>query len=207
MVKVDNLTFGYEEMPVLESLSIEARGGEILLIEGENGSGKTTLLNCITNLVNGGKNIYIEGKEVYLNKNVLKKVAYIMSSDCLYDYLTVRENIAFFKAMLGEGKEYEKKIEALCKEFGITELEDILVKNLSEGTRNKVYLAIMLSKKHSILIMDEPFTALDEGMQKYLLDYVQEYSKTQEKCAILVTHIKEFQRIATRRFLLKKQTC
>ena len=57
ILEVKNLTFGYEDEPVLENFNMSISKNEILLIDGENGAGKTTLLKCITNIINNGKNI------------------------------------------------------------------------------------------------------------------------------------------------------
>lgn len=204
MLEVRKLTFGYEEEPVINNISLKVSEKEIVLIEGDNGVGKTTLLKCIAGILNNGKKIYIDGVEVYDNKKALKKISFVMSDDFLYDYLTVDENILFFKNMFDESEEYEKKVQEYYEKFEICKYKNVLVKNLSQGTRNKVYLAVMLSKKHNILILDEPFTALDSEMQAAILDIVTAYKKEDNKCVIMVTHIEEFKQIATRKYKLKK---
>lgn len=80
----------------------------------------------------------------------------------------------------------------------------MIIISLPQGTRNKVYLAVMLSKKHEILILDEPFTALDSGTQEIILEFVSSYRKKPDKCVIMVPHIEEFKKIAARRHTLEK---
>lgn len=204
ILEVKNLTFGYEDEPILENFNMTISNNEILLIDGENGAGKTTLLKCITNIINNGKNIFINGIEVFSNKNVLKNISFIMSEDTLYDYLTLKENIIFFKTLFGEDDKYVKEVKSLCSELGIDKYEDYLIKNLSQGTRNKLYLSIMLSKSHNILILDEPFTALDKNTQSIMINKIKSNSKEKDKCVIMVTHVSEFKEISTRVMTVNK---
>ena len=204
ILEVKNLTFGYEDEPVLENFNMSISNNEILLIDGENGAGKTTLLKCITNIINNGKNIFINGVEVFSDKSVLKNISFIMSEDTLYDYLTLKENIIFFKTLFDEDDEYVDNVKSLCNELAIDKYEDYLIKNLSQGTRNKLYLSIMLSKKHNILILDEPFTALDKNTQSIMINKIKSNSKEKEKCVIMVTHVSEFKEISTRVMTINK---
>ena len=204
ILEVKNLTFGYEDEPVLENFNMSISKNEILLIDGENGAGKTTLLKCITNIINNGKNIFINGVEVFSDKSVLKNISFIMSEDTLYDYLTLKENIIFFKTLFDEDDEYVDNVKSLCNELAIDKYEDYLIKNLSQGTRNKLYLSIMLSKKHNILILDELFTALDKNTQSIMINKIKSNSKEKEKCVIMVTHVSEFKEISTRVMTINK---
>ena len=204
ILEVKNLTFGYEDEPVLENFNMSISKNEILLIDGENGAGKTTLLTCITNIINNGKNIFINGVEVFSDKSVLKNISFIMSEDTLYDYLTLKENFIFFKTLFDEDDEYVDNVKSLCNELAIDKYEDYLIKNLSQGTRNKLYLSIMLSKKHNILILDEPFTALDKNTQSIMINKIKSNSKEKEKCVIMVTHVSEFKEISTRVMTINK---
>ena len=162
------------------------------------------MLKCITNIINNGKNIFINGVEVFSDKSVLKNISFIMSEDTLYDYLTLKENIIFFKTLFDEDDEYVDNVKSLCNELAIDKYEDYLIKNLSQGTRNKLYLSIMLSKKHNILILDEPFTALDKNTQSIMINKIKSNSKEKEKCVIMVTHVSEFKEISTRVMTINK---
>jgi len=204
LLEVKNLRFGYDGAPVLDQFSMSAREKEIVLIDGENGAGKTTLLKCITNVLNNGESIFIKEKSVQEDKSVLRDVSFIMSDDTLYDYLTLRENIAFFKSLFGEDDSFITKVDALCVEFGITKYENYLIKSLSQGTRHKLYLAIMFSKRYNILILDEPFTALDKGTQTRVIEKMEAIAQQPGKCVLMVTHVSEFKKIATRTIALHK---
>ncbi len=205
IIEVKNLVFGYEEDRVLNNVSLEVKPGEILLIEGENGAGKTTLLKCMTGLLNNGKSIFINKKEVYKNRYLLKQNSFVMSEDFLYDYMTTDENILFFQKIFKEDEEFICKVNRYLADFDVEKYKDTLIKNLSQGTRSKVNLAIMLSKKHKLLILDEPFTALDVNTQEKLINLTKNYVQSVEKAIVMVTHINEFKKIATRVVEIKKE--
>lgn len=204
LIEVRNLTFGYEDIPTLDNFNLKVNNGEILLIEGDNGVGKTTLLKCIASIVNGGKDIYFEGKHLLEHKNEIKNISFVMSEDTLYEYLTVGENIKFYKNLFNEKSIYEEKAKEYIQLFNIQQYCNVLVKNLSQGTRNKLYLAIMLSKNFKSLILDEPFTALDKSTQEKIISKIKFEAINNNKSVIMVTHIEQFKKIATRRFTILK---
>ncbi|MCI5997083.1 MAG: ABC transporter ATP-binding protein [Parvimonas sp.] len=204
ILEVRGLTFGYEDNLVLKDLNLYVNENEIVLLDGDNAVGKTTLLKCITGIINNGKNVYINGMEVFDRKNLLKNISFVMSEDTLYDYLTLNENIEFFKMLFREDENFTKKVKILCKQLNIDKYENFLVKKLSQGTRNKLYLSIMLSKKFNILILDEPFTALDKDTQEFMIEKIKQISDEKQKAVLMVTHIEEFKKISTRKIRLEK---
>lgn len=204
ILSVENLSFGYDDCPVFKNFSCSISAGEICLIDGKNGSGKTTLLKCMTSLINEGENIYYKGESVKENRELLKNISYIMSEDTLYDYLTVAENIDFYKNLFSESAEFVEKIMSILKELGCEQYKNFLIKNLSQGTRNKVYLSIMISKNSTILILDEPFTALDKCSQEYFIKYIYKQNQNTGKTIVLVTHINQFKSIATKTIIVEK---
>lgn len=204
ILEVRGLTFGYEDNLVLKDLNLYVNENEIVLLDGDNAVGKTTLLKCITGIINNGKNVYINGMEVFDRKNLLKNISFVMSEDTLYDYLTLNENIEFFKMLFREDENFTKKVKILCKQLNIDKYENFLVKKLSQGTRNKLYLSIMLSKKFNILILDEPFTALDKDTQEFMIEKIKQISDEKQKAVLMVTHIEEFKKISTREIRLEK---
>ncbi|KAF2955422.1 ABC transporter ATP-binding protein [Marinitoga sp. 38H-ov] len=207
LIEVRNLTFGYEDIPILKNFNLKVNNGEILLIEGDNGVGKTTLLKCIGAILNGGKNVYFEGKHLLEHKDLIKNISFVLSEDTLYEYLTVGENIKFYKNLFNENHNYDAKIKEYIELFGIEQYYDVLVKNLSQGTRNKLYLAIMMSKNFKALVLDEPFTALDKMTQEKIISKIKFEAMENNKAVIMVTHIDEFKKIATRRINITKFEC
>lgn len=204
LLKVDNLSFSYDETMVLKDVSLTVDVGEIVKLDGVNGAGKTTLLKCMTAILNQGKDVFVEGVAVAEHKGVLKDIAFVMAEDTLYDFLTVNENIAFFKVLFDEGDVFMQEVADFCKLLAIDGYGDTLVKHLSQGTRHKVYVVIMLSKKHKLLLMDEPFTALDKTMQGLLMDRILSYRDSKDQALMMVTHMAAFDDVFTRVVSLEK---
>lgn len=205
ILSVRNLTFGYKDCPVFENFSCSIAEGDFCLIEGINGAGKTTLMKCLTSLINQGIGIYYRGQEIAKNKHCLVNLSYVMSEDTLYDYLTVDENIAFYRSLFGEDEAFSQRIYAVLEDLGCTQYRDFLIKNLSQGTRSKIYMAIMLEKKADVLLLDEPFTALDQTSQEYFCRLIQKQNQETRKTVVLVTHIAQFKALATTKIQITKR--
>ena len=201
-LSVKNLSYSYDQVLVLQDINLNISTHEVVLIKGINGSGKTTLLKCMAGILNSGKNIYIDNIELKNKKELFRRISYIMSGDTLYDYLTVRENIKLFSELFQENTEFYDKVVELMTIMKLNGYQDYLVKHLSSGTRHKVYLSVMLSKKSDILILDEPFSSIDKESQELMTEYIASLKKN--KLIIFVTHIKEFEKLATRTIELNK---
>jgi ABC-type multidrug transport system ATPase subunit len=191
-----DLTFGYEDCPVLDRFSCSIEGGAIVRLDGVNGSGKTTLLNCFTTIVNSGRQVFYKGVEVATARELVRNLSYVMSEDTLYDYMTVRENVGFFDALFGGSASFANHVQAVLAQLSCDTFGDVLVKNLSQGTRSKVYLAIMLAKEADVLLLDEPFTALDKQSQGILIDHTRRLNREQGLTVVFVSHVDEFKQLA-----------
>lgn len=197
ILSVQGLTFGYKDCPVFDNFSCNIKAGTITRLAGINGAGKTTLLKCMTALVNQGKCIYYKGTEIANKKSLLSSLSYAMSDDTLYDYLTVEENINFYRALFQVGSSFTNEAFRILRLLKCDQYLDFLIKNLSQGTRSKVYTAICLAKPAEVYLLDEPFTALDKQSQSFFCKYIQQIYLEQKKTFVLVTHIDEFQSLAT----------
>jgi len=204
LLEVRDLTFGYEDAPVLDKFNMELLPQEILLLDGEDGAGKTTLLKCIANIINNGVGIFINGTNVEKDKTNVNQISFVMGEDTLYDYLTVDENIRFFKSLFDESDDFIAKARNTCSEFGIEKYENYLVQSLSQKIRHKLYLAIMLSKQHNILMLDEPFVTLDKRTQRRLMTKIKKTAKDSHSAVILVTNMNEFKSFVTRTVQVNK---
>lgn len=204
-LEVRNLNFSYDKIQILDNINLSVEKNEVLLITGNNGSGKTTLLKCISGVLHSEGKFFLDNVPIQKNNHLRKKISYIMSEDTLYDYLTVKENINFFKSLFEEDDEFINKTNDYIQLLQIQEYNDFLVKNLSQGTRHKVYLSIMLSKSSEVFLLDEPFTALDADSQEKIIDDLNKIFKQDDKCAIIVTHIDKFKSIATREYKMGKE--
>ncbi len=197
ILSVKNLTYGYDDCPVFRDFSVSFEEGKIYCITGENGAGKTTLLKCISSLENNSKNIYYVNEPIEKNKDLLQNISYIMSEDTLYPYMTVSENIMFYANLFYKTSDFKNKVNYILNKIGCDLYKNYLVKNLSQGTRNKIYLSIMLSKDAKVFLLDEPFTALDKQSQEIFFNLIKEKNLKEKATIIIVTHIEEFKKISS----------
>lgn len=196
---------GHENAPILEDINLEVKEGEFLAILGPSGSGKSTLLRIIAGLIPASK-----GTVTYLGnaiQGVNPGVAMVFQSFALFPWLTVLENV-----MLGlEGKKLSKteKYDKALKVIDIVGLdgfENAYPKELSGGMRQRVGIGRALVSDPDVLLMDEPFSALDvltaENLRRDLLELWLD-KKIPTKSIILVTHgIEEAVYMADRAIIL-----
>lgn len=173
MLKITDLTFGYNEAPVLENISLDLEDGKVLAITGPSGVGKTTLLNLIAGLLPASEGSIVSD---------FKKVAYIFQDHRLFPWLTAIDNVN----IVCDDKESAQKALGL-----LFEDEDILPKfpsELSGGMKQRVAIARAMAYGGDLMLMDEPFKSLDEQTKnktrKALFDYIRENGMS----AVIVTH-------------------
>lgn len=179
-----------QELLVLENVDFELKEGEIVALLGKSGSGKSTLLRIIAGLIAPSK-----GEVIYRDHPVHKPVqgiAMVFQSFALMPWLTVLENVELGLEAQGVSKEERRKraIEAIDI-IGLDGFESAFPKELSGGMRQRVGFARALVINPDVLLMDEPFSALDvltaENLKSDLLELWQE-KKTHTNGIILVTH-------------------
>ena len=194
MLKIKNLTAGYNSKIVIKNLSLTARKGKITTIIGKNGCGKSTLLKSVCGLlqVNEGE-IYLENKDItgLTNGERAKSIAYLSQSKDLPDVsagrLVLSGRYPYLTYPRRYGKtDFETARKAMA-DMGISELWDEPVKNLSGGTRQKVYIAMALCQQAPLILMDEPTTYLDIGQQLKFSETVKSLSES-GRTLLLVLH-------------------
>lgn len=195
MLVVKNLTFSYKNTPVLKDISFKAAAGEHIAIIGESGSGKSTLLKALRgeyDLDNGHvfwKDEAILGPKfnLVIGYDYMKYVAQEFE---LMPYISVAENIGkhlsnFYKT------EKNERVAELLEVVELTAFKDIKVKLLSGGQKQRVALARALAKAPEILLLDEPFSHIDNFKKQSLRRNVFSYLKTKNTTCIVATHDKE----------------
>lgn len=191
LLEVKNLCMTYrtrdKEMEVLRDVNISVEEGEFVSILGPSGCGKTTALRTIGGLVTrSGGSIRIAGKEI---AGPGKDRGFVFQQDGLYPWLTVIENVAFGLKIRGLPKqERHRQGQKFIDLVGLTGFENYYPYEISGGMRQRTNLARALVTDPAILLMDEPFAALDaqnrEIMQLELLRIAEQTAKT----VLLVTH-------------------
>uniref|UniRef100_A0A7C3RQC8 Nitrate/sulfonate/bicarbonate ABC transporter ATP-binding protein n=1 Tax=Dictyoglomus thermophilum TaxID=14 RepID=A0A7C3RQC8_DICTH len=211
LLKLENITvsFTFPEgiVTVLDNINFTVNEGDFLALLGPSGSGKSTLLRIIAGLIkpNKGK-VYFKGKEI---KDINPGVAMVFQNFALFPWLTVLENVELgLKAKGLPPEERRKKATEAIDLIGLDGFENAYPKELSGGMRQRVGFARALVMEPDILLLDEPFSALDvltaENLRNDLIELWIE-KRIPTKAIILVTHsIEEAVYMADRIILLSK---
>jgi NitT/TauT family transport system ATP-binding protein len=162
VMEADGIGFEYsKEEQVLEDISFDADNDEFVTIIGPSGCGKSTLLRIIAGLIipTSGKVLY-RGKEV---KGPNPEVSFIFQDFALLPWLTNIENVklGFSFSNMGD-KEKDRRAAELLDNFGLSEFEDSYPNVLSGGMKQRVGIARAIASSPKLLLMDEPFSSLDE---------------------------------------------
>lgn len=193
---------GESSLPVLRRVSLGARSGEFVAILGPSGCGKSTLFNVLAGLLRKDRGtIMIDDNPV---ESGLGEVAYMQQKDLLFPWRTIRRNILLGPEVSGDRSgATQEEANRLMTRVGLKGFEDHYPAELSIGMRQRAALVRTLLLHKDILLLDEPFGALDamtrSVMQRILLELWTEYHKT----VLLVTHdIEEALLLADRIYLL-----
>ncbi|NSL51356.1 ABC transporter ATP-binding protein [Calidifontibacillus erzurumensis] len=187
----------------LENISISIEEGEFISFLGPSGCGKTTLLSIIAGLIEPTSGtIKIDGIQV---KNRKGLIGYMLQQDYLFPWKTIEENILLgLKIMKKDSEENRQRALHLLNEMNLGNVEKQYPRELSGGMRQRVALVRTLSTNPKILLLDEPFSALDYQTKLKLENLVFRTLKEYNKTALLVTHdIGEAIAMSDRIFLLK----
>jgi putative hydroxymethylpyrimidine transport system ATP-binding protein len=192
VLEFEKISFDYNEggnqpLQVLAEMSFQISEGELVSIIGPSGTGKTTLFRLITGLEQPSQGeILINGKN---SANRLGSVGYMPQQDLLMPWRTVIDNAAIPLEIKGVGKEEaHKQVVELLAEFGLSGVENRYPDELSGGMKQRVSFLRSILSGSNILLLDEPFSALDAitrlSMQEWLLEQWQKWKKT----ILFITH-------------------
>jgi len=182
------LTKTFDSVRAVDGIDLAAREGEFLVLLGPSGCGKTTLLRMIAGLETPSSGqILINGQDVTGLPPRARDIAMVFQSYALYPHLTVFNNIAFPLRAQGAGKAaVHDKVTWAATMFGIQTLLDRKPRQLSGGERQRVALARTLMEDRPVVLMDEPFSALDAITRFQLQDLAAELLAG--RTVLLVTH-------------------
>jgi len=180
----------------INNASFEVEEGEIFVIMGLSGSGKSTLLRCLNRLIEPTSgSVKVDGTDVMgLNKEELRefrkdKFGMVFQNFALFPYRSVLENVEFGLEIQGvEKEERVKKAEKAIEQVGLSGWEDQKPDQLSGGMQQRVGLARALAVDTDILLMDEPFSALDPLIKKEMQDKLLELYEHIDKTIVFITH-------------------
>jgi ABC-type nitrate/sulfonate/bicarbonate transport system ATPase subunit len=184
-VEARDLTKRYGDTLVFEDLDAEVHEGELFCLLGPSGCGKTTLLHLIAGLeepTDGG--VYFNGDRV---EGPDYRRGVVFQDPHLYPWLTVRENVEFGPEVRGEGADGDR-VTDLLRMVGLEEFEDSSPSELSGGMAQRVSLARTLANDPELLLMDEPFSALDALTKMELQEELVGLMGKLDMTAVFVTH-------------------
>jgi NitT/TauT family transport system ATP-binding protein len=175
------------EVRVLDDLSFTINERDFVSIIGPSGCGKTTIFNIIAGLLDPDSgSMHYRGKEI---ESLRGRVGYMMQKDLLFPWRTVLGNVLLGLETRGVDRdEAEGKAREYLKDFGLSGFENAYPKTLSGGMRQRVALIRTLIMDPEILLLDEPFSALDYQTRLYLEGVLKDAVQTYNKTVILVTH-------------------
>jgi len=192
-VRVRGLTkrFGRSgEAAAAQEVAFEAPRGSITALLGPSGSGKTTVLRLIAGLeVPDGGRVEIDGVDVTRVPVQRRGVGFVFQGYALFEHLSVRRNIAFGLELLEVPRaQREARVEELISLVQLTGLADRLPSQLSGGQRQRVAFARALATRPSLLLLDEPFGALDTQVRLELRQWLRALHQKTHVTTVLVTH-------------------
>ena len=194
MIEYKHVALRYTDTDILKDVNLCIEDGEFMVLVGPSGSGKTTMLKMVNRLLEPTDgNIYMDGKRIkdYDERDLRLSTGYVLQAIALFPNLTVAENIALIPEMKGWTKsQIASKTEELLDKVGLPAVEYAkrMPSELSGGEQQRVGIVRAMIGQPKILLMDEPFSALDAISRKQLQVLTKELHREFGTTIIFVTH-------------------
>ncbi|OPD57128.1 ABC transporter ATP-binding protein [Bacillus anthracis] len=201
ILQFHNVSFHYDEKPIINELNASIQDKEFVSIIGPSGCGKSTLFRLITGLEE------VSTGQIELTETKSHPVGYMPQKDMLLPWRTIIENAALPLECQGvQKKEAQIKAKELLQKFGLQGYETKYPKDLSGGMRQRVSFIRTLLTGGEILLLDEPFSALDALTKASLQEWLFEQWKEWEKTILFITHdVEEALFLSNRIFVVENQ--
>lgn len=209
-LSISHLSVNFGERSVISDLSFDLKQGEIASLLGPSGCGKTTLLRAIAGLIQPNSGTIRFGTQLVGVSSVVlppnkRGTGYVPQQGALFPHLTVAKNIAFgLDRELNSKKQISEITEEMVNLIGMQGLEKRLPSQLSGGQQTRVALARALAIKPRLILLDEPFSALDAVLREELRTEVVGLLRKLGSTAILVTHDREEALVSSDRVILMR---
>lgn len=196
-IEVRNVSKRFENYTALDRVSLSIEEGELIALLGPSGSGKTTLLRILAGLESPDEDpasaVLFEGREVTASDPVERRVGFVFQHYALFRNMTVGENIAFGlevrpKDRRPSQEKIQQRVRELLQLIQLEPLSNRYPSQLSGGQRQRVALARALAIEPRVLLLDEPFGALDAKVRKQLRQELRQLHERIPVTTILVTH-------------------
>jgi osmoprotectant transport system ATP-binding protein len=209
VIEFKNVTKAYGDHIILENFCLTVEEGAFVTIIGSSGCGKTTVLKMVNGLIlpTGGE-VFVDGENIR-NKNLTelrRNIGYAIQGSVLFPHMTVEQNIAYVPSLLNK-KDKERTKAAVARWMGIVGLEENMKERypseLSGGQQQRVGIARALAASPRILLMDEPFGAVDEITRGQLQTELKQIYEKTKITVLFVTHdISEALKLGTKVLVL-----
>ena len=192
-IELDQVTKRYQGVPVVNDVSISVAEGEFLVLLGPSGSGKSTLLRAIAGLteIDRGR-VSLHGRDVTHVNAREREVGFVFQHYALFRHMTIGENIEFaLRVRHAKAAERRARRQELLRLVALEGMDDRLPAQLSGGQQQRIAVARALAHRPKVLLMDEPFGALDAKIREELRRTIRQIQRELGISTILVTHDQE----------------
>lgn len=211
MIEFKNVSKSYGEKEIVKDFSLHIKNGEFVSFIGSSGSGKTTLLKMINALiVPSSGDVFVRGKSIKSQDEIKlrRSIGYCLQGNGLFPHLNVYENIAY---VLNLSTKFSKRDiskmvdEAMSLAYLESSFKGAYISELSGGQAQRVGIARSLVAKPEILLLDEPFSAVDEITRAELQTTLKDIHQTTKATIVLITHdVNEALKLSSRVLVLNK---
>jgi len=192
-LSLNNVSHSYEDLSVLQNLNLTVKPGELVVLVGPSGCGKTTLLNILSG--------YLKPSSGSVERVGIIRTVY--QHDGLFPWLTVKENISMGLRLIENKSQHENELRELIELIHLQGFENHYPHQLSGGMRQRVELSIVIAGDSDILLMDEPFSALDYQTRLRMRVELVRLLEKRPRTVVFVTHdIEEAVQLADRVLVL-----
>lgn len=191
LLELKNICFSYHSMegetPALTDINFTVKEGEFVAVVGPSGCGKSTILNLISGLIKPESgSIFVKGQP--LEESDIN-IGYMLQKDHLFEWRTIYRNVILgLEIQKKLNDDTKAKVEEMLRTYGLEEFRNARPSQLSGGMRQRAALIRTLALEPSLLLLDEPFSALDYQTRLSVADDIGQILKAQKKTALLVTH-------------------
>lgn len=204
MLVATDLAFTRAERHLAYRFSLTAAPGEITAVSGPSGAGKSTLLDLVAGfLAPQSGTLTLDGRDLLPLAPEARPVSILFQSDSLFEHLSAGANLALGLAVDTPRAERDTRIAAALAEVGLPQVAAQRAGTLSGGEQQRVALARTLLRNRPVLLLDEPFSALDDATRRDVRDLVLRLTRERHWITLLVSHHQDdIATLATRRYAL-----
>ena len=189
MLALERVTYAHAGQAAAYEFTMEAARGEVTAVRGASGSGKSTLLDLIAGfLVPVHGRIALDGRDLVPLPPEQRPVSILFQSESLFEHLTAARNVALGLPPAPRGEALDRRIEAALEEVGLPGIGGQRADTLSGGQKQRVALARTLLRDRPVLLLDEPFSALDDDTRIATRSLVGDLTARHHWITLLVSH-------------------